>query len=172
MAILKIVQYPSSILKKKTRPVTEFNDETFQSLLKNMAETMYGAPGVGLAANQVAVSLRAAVIDTTWKEEDGNKELRIFINPEIVEKQDPFKFEEGCLSLPGVSATINRFKKVTVKYYDPAGKKKTLKAEGLLAIALQHETDHLDGKLYIDHLSPLKREMVLAKFKKLKASRA
>ena len=73
MAILKIVQYPSSILKKKTRPVTEFNDETFQSLLKNMAETMYGAPGVGLAANQVAVSLRAAVIDTTWKEEDGNK---------------------------------------------------------------------------------------------------
>ena len=76
------------------------------------------------------------------------------------------------MSLPGVSATINRFKKVTVKYYDPAGKKKTLKAEGLLAIALQHETDHLDGKLYIDHLSPLKREMVLAKFKKLKASRA
>ena len=170
MAILKIVTNPSPVLRKKTQPVTDFKDKKLKKLIEDMAETMYDAPGVGLAANQVGISLQVAVIDAIWKSEDKKRELRIFINPEILEKKEPIPFEEGCLSLPGVTAEVKRYQKVKVKYQDINGKSHTLSAEGLLAVALQHETDHLNGKLYIDHLSSIKREIILKKYKKLSAA--
>lgn len=168
MAILKIVEHPSPVLRKKTKPVTDFKDRMLDTLIRDMAETMYDAPGVGLAANQIGISLRMAVIDVDWKEEDGKRNLHVFFNPHLTEKRDPIQFEEGCLSLPGVSETVKRFGRVTVEYHDRQGNPQTLKAEGLLAVALQHETDHLDGKLYIDHLSSIKRDLLLKKFKKIK----
>ncbi len=170
MAILKIEKYPAPVLRKKTKPVSDFKDNSLDTLIKNMAETMYDAPGVGLAANQVGVSMRFAIIDVDWKEEGGKRNLRIFFNPKLTEKKEPIPFEEGCLSLPEISETVKRYSKVTVDYQDREGNPHTLKAEGLLAVALQHETDHLDGKLYIDHLSALKRELLLKKFKKLRDS--
>ncbi len=170
MALLEIVHFPAPVLRKKTRLVTDF-DAKLKSLISDMAETMYEAPGVGLAANQIGLSLRLAVIDVDWKEEEGQKNLRVFINPTLIEKSDPISFEEGCLSLPGLTAQTQRFNKVTVQYQDLKGTKKTLQAEGLLAVALQHETDHLDGKLYIDRLSSLKKEFLVKKFKRIKEER-
>ncbi|MEK7790272.1 MAG: peptide deformylase [Deltaproteobacteria bacterium] len=170
MALFKIVTHPSPVLRKKTSPIVDFHDKNLEMLIQDMAETMYGAPGVGLAANQVGLSLRMAVIDVIWKkaekpEEKEKKKLLVFINPEIIDKKEPFTFEEGCLSIPGVREIVRRFNRVTVRYQDIRGTKKTLSAEGLLAVALQHETDHLNGKLYIDHLSPLKRGLLLKKYK-------
>lgn len=171
MAFLEIVHFPAPVLRKKTKLVTDFSDPNLESLISDMAETMYEAPGVGLAANQIGLSLRLAVIDVDWKEEGGQKNLRVFINPILTEKSDPISFEEGCLSLPGLTGETKRFNKVTVEYQDLKGTKKTLNVEGLLAVALQHETDHLDGKLYIDRLSSLKKELLIKKFKKLKEER-
>ena len=173
MAVLKIVTLPHPVLKEKTKPVTAFNDAKLNQLISDMAETMYDAPGVGLAANQVGISLSLAVIDVEWKEplekkhtKTAPKSYKIFINPEVLEKSGPIEFEEGCLSLPAVTGVTKRYNQVTVKYQDPSGKSHTLKAEGILAVALQHETDHLNGKLYIDHLGPLKRDLVLKRYKK------
>ncbi len=171
MALLEIVKFPAPVLRKKTKPVTHFSDPKLETLISDMAQTMYAAPGVGLAANQVGLSLRLAVIDADWKEEEGKKNLRVFINPILLEKSDPVPFEEGCLSLPSLTAQTRRFNKVTVQYQDLQGTIKTLSAEGLLAVALQHETDHLDGKLYIDRLSSLKKELLIKKFKKLSEER-
>ena len=171
MALLEIVHFPAPVLRKKTKPVTDFSEPKLETFVSDMAETMYEAPGVGLAANQIGLSWRLAVIDVDWKEEGGHKNLRVFINPTLVEKKDLIPFEEGCLSLPGLTGQTKRFNKVTVEYQDVKGTKKTLQAEGLLAIALQHETDNLDGKLYIDHLSPLKKELLVKKFKKLQEER-
>jgi peptide deformylase len=175
MAILKIAPHPSPVLRKKTSPVVNFNDKKLGILVQDMADTMYDAPGVGLAANQVGLSLKMAVIDVVWKEaknpggkQKEKKELLVFINPEIIDKKESVTFEEGCLSIPGVREIVRRFNKVTVRYQDIRGTEKTLSAEGLLAVALQHETDHLNGKLYIDHLSPLKRGLLLKKYKNLK----
>lgn len=167
MAVLKIEKHPSLILRKKTQSITNFKDPHFRQLIDDMGKTMYAAPGVGLAANQVGISLKMAVIDVDYKEGTRNKNLRIFINPKIVEKSEPIVFEEGCLSLPGVTAAIKRFNRVVVEYQDLHGRFQTLTAQDLLAIALQHETDHLEGRLYIDHLSSLKKDLLLKKFKKL-----
>lgn len=168
MAILKIEKYPAVVLKTKTKLISNFKDPSLQKLIQDMEETMYTAPGIGLAANQVGVSLHLAVIDVDYKDGEHNKNLRIFINPKIVEKSDPIVFEsEGCLSLPGVSETTKRYNKVTIEYQNLKGEHQTLTAEKLLAIALQHEIDHLNGKLYIDHLSSLKRDLLLKKFKKI-----
>jgi len=169
VAILKIVEYPATVLRKKTKLIENFNDPTLDTLISDMAETMYDAPGVGLAANQVGISLRLAVIDVTWKEEkegEYKRTLLVFFNPKILERKELIPFEEGCLSLPGLTETVKRYNQVTVQYQDRKGTVKTLKAEGLLAVALQHETDHLDGKLYIDHLISLKKDLLLKKFKK------
>lgn len=170
MAILKIVTYPTDILRKKTKIITEFEDNKFNLLISNMAETMYDAPGVGLAANQIGLSLRIAVIDAVWKHDEEKRDLRVFINPEILEKKELIEFEEGCLSLPGVTGITKRYNTITVHYFTVEGKEETLTTSGLLAIALQHETDHLNGKLYIDHLSSIKKEMLLKRFKKLRTS--
>ena len=171
MAILTIVTYPAEVLRKRTKSITEFNEQALSSLVKNMTETMYDAPGVGLAANQIGLSLRLAVIDAVWKQDNDKKELHVFINPEIIEKEELIDFEEGCLSLPGMSGITKRYNKVTVRYQNLKGKEQTLSTKGLLAIALQHETDHLNGKLYVDHLSPIKRTILLKRFKKLSAAK-
>jgi peptide deformylase len=167
LAILKIVKFPQKVLKTETKVITNHQDSYYDKLIKDMAETMYDAPGIGLAANQVGLSLRLAVIDISHSDENKEKDLKVFFNPKIIEQSDLIEFEEGCLSLPGITAKTNRFNKITVEYEDQKKNKQTIKADGLLAVALQHEIGHLDGFLYIDQLGPLKKEMAIKKYKKL-----
>ncbi len=155
MSLLPILQDPDPRLRKKAKPVTVF-DAKLQTLIADMFETMYDAPGVGLAATQVGVGLRLAVMDCA--REEGVEERLVLINPEITELEDKQEMEEGCLSVPEMKDKVSRFNKLTLKALDAEGKPYQLHAEGLLAQAIQHEIDHLDGKLYIDLLSPLKRE--------------
>ena len=134
-------------------------DEALDALIDDMAETMYAAPGVGLAAPQIGVSKRLFIIDVAT-DEDEPSDLRVFINPEIIAAEGETTFNEGCLSFPGVREDIDRAERVTVRALDKDGKPFELEADGLLAIAIQHENDHLDGKLMIDHLSVLRRRLV------------
>ncbi len=157
MAIRKILAYPDPILREKAQPVAEVTDEIRQ-LVDDMAETMYDAPGVGLAANQVGVPLRIFVIDIA--DEDEPSQLLTFINPEIVKKNGKIDWREGCLSFPGVSEDIQRAEQVTVRALDRDGKTFELSADGLLAVAIQHENDHLDGVLMIDKFNAVKRRLI------------
>lgn len=166
MAILRILHYPEPVLKQAAEPVTRF-DEALEALAADMAETMYAAPGVGLAAPQVGVSQRLVVIDCAAKDEQPR--LLKIVNPEIVDRQGEVFEEEGCLSVPGYYAKVPRSEQVTVRFEDLEGKPVETEAEGLLAIAFQHELDHLDGILFIDHLSPLKKSMFRKKYKKIMA---
>ncbi len=163
MAILEIKKYPARVLKQKTMPVNSF-DDNLQTLIDDMIETMYDAPGVGLAAPQVGVSSRLAVVDISSKEQ--NAPLIVLINPIISRKEGAVEFEEGCLSLPEYTATIERAEIVVVNAVDRKGKPFEIEAGGLLAIALQHEIDHLDGILLIDRISPLKREFFKKRYQK------
>jgi len=138
--------------------VTEF-DEALHTLIDDMAETMYAAPGVGLAAPQLGISKRLFIIDVAT-DDDEPSDLRVFINPEIIEAEGETTFNEGCLSFPGVREEIDRAERVKVRAADRDGQAFELEADGLLAIAIQHENDHLDGKLMIDHLSVLRRRLV------------
>jgi len=158
MAIRPILHYPDKRLRTPGAPVTEFGEE-LRELLEDMAETMYAAPRVGLAAPQIGVSQAIFIIDVASGEE-APSELRVFINPEIVEKVGDTTFEEGCLSFPGVREEIDRAERVKVRAQDADGSFFELEADGLLAIAIQHENDHLLGKLMIDHLSVLRRRLV------------
>jgi len=170
MSILPIIVIPDPILREPSKPV-ERVDESLRKFADNMLETMYDAPGVGLAAIQVAEPIRMLTVDVSEKEEE--PQPRIFINPKVVQVSDkPNVYEEGCLSIPDVYAEIERPAEVTVEYLDLSGEQKSIKADGLLATVLQHEIDHLDGKLFIDYLSKLNREMVVRKFKKLAKQRA
>jgi peptide deformylase len=164
MAKLSIVTLPDPILRKVSAPV-ERVDEAVRRLMDDMLETMYAAPGVGLAAVQVGVPRRIVVIDTA---DEGEPPAPLyFVNPEIVTLGSELRLhEEGCLSIPEVHVEIERPSTVIVRYLDRAGKRRELAAEGLLATAIQHEINHLDGKLIIDFLSSLKRDMVVRKFKK------
>lgn len=167
MAILKLYTYPDKILSQKCKKVTEVNDE-IRKLLDDMLETMYTDKGVGLAAPQIGQALRVIVVDDKVGEngERGPHPLYM-VNPEIIKKsEEKIWFNEGCLSVPGQSAEVERHYAVTVKYLDYNGVEQTLEAKDYLAVILQHETDHLDGILYIDHLSRLKRNMILKKLKK------
>lgn len=164
MAILRILHYPEPVLKKISVPVSNFDHE-LRTLADDMAETMYAAPGVGLAAPQVGESRRLVVIDCAPK--DKEPELLKIVNPEIVAREGDVFEEEGCLSVPGFYAKVARSARVTVRYQDLEGQTVERAAEGLLAIAFQHEIDHLDGILFIDHLSPLKKSMFRKKYKKL-----
>jgi len=166
MSILNILKEPDPILRKKSTPVT-IVDKSIKKLLHDMLETMYAAPGIGLAAAQVGVLKRLVVIDLA---KDGEKKSPIFfINPVITWKSDILeKKEEGCLSIPDYFAEIKRPNACHVKYLDQHGKEKQLKAEGLLATCIQHEIDHCDGILFIDYLSKLKRMFILKKLAKLK----
>lgn len=165
MTILPIVTIPDPILRDVSKPV-ETVDETVRKLIDDMLETMYDAPGIGLAAIQVGVPRRLLVLDTA--EEGEPKRPLALINPEIVSLGDTLRlYEEGCLSIPDVRVEIERPDAVTVRYVDRDGKAQELAADGLLATAIQHEIDHLDGKLIIDFMSRLKRDMVVRRFKKL-----
>jgi peptide deformylase len=160
MALLDILKYPDPRLRHVAQPVEHVTDAT-RKLVEDMAETMYAATGCGLAATQVGVDARIFVIDVAAEGEESN--LQVFINPEIVQRDGIQTWEEGCLSFPGASEEIRRAEKVRVKALDQFGKPFELEATGLLAIAIQHENDHLDGVLMIDKLNALKRRLVSRK---------
>ncbi|CAG0963798.1 peptide deformylase [Geobacter sp.] len=159
-----ILTYPDPILKKKAVPVTVINDAT-RELVRDMAETMYDAQGVGLAAPQIGVSQRVIVIDVSQRDE--RPELIVCINPVFVHTEGESYEEEGCLSVPKYAANVHRHASVVVKALNLDGEEVSYKAEGLLSIAFQHEIDHLDGILFVDHLSPLKREMFKKKYRRM-----
>jgi peptide deformylase len=162
MALLPVLQHPDPRLRDKARRVERF-DAALQRLIDDMFETMYAAPGVGLAATQVGVAQRIAVMDCS--REENVREPLVMINPEIVEQADPEDVEEGCLSVPGVVDTLKRFRRVKARALDRKGDAFEVEADGLLAQCIQHEIDHLDGKLYIDRLSSLKRERLLKRLR-------
>ena len=164
MAILKIRHYPDTVLKKVAAPIDDF-DDSLRQLAHDMAETMYAAPGVGLAAPQVGISKRLTVIDCSSREEDS--QLLVLVNPEIIDREGETFEEEGCLSVPEYYARIPRSAKVTVRFQDLDQRMHTIEAGGLTAIACQHEIDHLDGILFVDRLSPLKRSIFRKKWKKI-----
>lgn len=158
MAVRTILHYPDKRLREQTQPVTRFDAELAR-LLEDMAETMYAAPGVGLAAPQIGVPLRIFVIDVATGESEPS-DLRVFINPEILETRGEVCNEEGCLSFPGVQEEVWRAERVRVRAQNAKGESFELEADGFLAIAVQHENDHLNGKLMVDHLSMLRRRLV------------
>lgn len=164
MSIRKIYQYPDSVLRKETEKVTVF-DNDLAMLVEDMAETMYDAPGIGLAAPQVGKSIKLIVVDTTPKEE-GEKRYLPMVNPEIVAHEGTQVDEEGCLSVPELTANVTRFQNITVTYQDLQGQQHEISTENRFAVVLQHEIDHLNGILFIDHLSPLKRTLYKKKVKK------
>lgn len=155
MTILKILEFPDERLRKVAKPVLEVNDQ-IRSIADNMLETMYDAPGVGLAATQVDIHQRIVVIDVS----DDKTEPLVLINPEIVELSGIETMEEGCLSFPDIFAQVDRADKVTFKALNRDGEEFTMEAEELLAVCIQHELDHLQGKLFVDYLSPLKRQRI------------
>jgi peptide deformylase len=161
MAILKILQYPDERLHKVARPVEKV-DEPTRKLVRDMAETMYSAPGVGLAATQVDVHKQIIVLDVS----ESHDQLRVFINPEIISSGGEEECEEGCLSVPGIYERVRRAAKVTVRALDEKGESFTLEAEGLLAVCVQHEIDHLLGKVFVEYLSQLKQTRIRTKLKK------
>lgn len=164
MALRKILHYPDPLLKQKSQPVTEFNDE-LKRLADDMVETMYDAPGVGLAAPQVGELKRLIILDCSAKDEPAD--LIVAVNPEIVAAGGESLEEEGCLSVPGYWAGVKRFAQATMRYQDVAGQFHERQAEGLLAVGMQHEIDHLEGILFIDRLSPLKRSMFKKKYQRM-----
>ena len=163
MTIRKIIYLPDARLRKVSKDITTFDDE-LQTLIDDMFETMYDARGVGLAAPQIGINLRLSVIDV----EGDKKNQIVIINPEIIESHGSTDYQEGCLSVPGSYDTVTRAEKVKVKALDRFGKPFEIEADGLLGECLQHEIDHLNGKLYIDLLSPLKRSIARKKLEKFK----
>lgn len=161
MAILQILHYPDPRLRTVAKPVSVFGDEV-QRIVADMFETMYAAPGIGLAATQVNVHKRILVTDTS---RDGT-EPRCFINPQIVESRGVEQMDEGCLSVPDVFETVERAEWIRVQAFDQFGTPFELELDGLLAVCVQHEIDHLDGKLFVDRLSSLKRSRIRRKFEK------
>ena len=164
MAVLPIVKYGDEVLRRPTAPVTEFND-ALQKLIDDMVDTMYAAPGVGLAANQVGVSRRLMVIDLSVGKRP--QELHVFINAEIVERVGQSTEDEGCLSIPDFTETVTRPERVKVRYLDRNGEQREMWGEGLMARALCHEIDHLNGMLFVDHLRGFKKDRILKKIQKL-----
>ena len=171
MAIREIVEVPDPRLRQISSPVEEVTDE-IRELVSDMFETMYAAPGIGLAAIQVGVAKRILVIDLQEPEEEGGEPVRdphVFINPEILEHSDQdVPYTEGCLSVPDQFAEVDRPDRIRARWLDLDGKVREQEIEGLLATCLQHEMDHLNGVLFIDHLSRLKRDMILKKLAKLR----
>jgi peptide deformylase len=161
MASLNILRYPDPRLYKKAAPVMEVNDEV-KRLVSDMAETMYAAPGIGLAATQVDVHRRVIVIDTS----ETRDRLLVLINPEIVRRDGVQFCEEGCLSLPGIYEPVERAERITVRALDVDGNSFALEADTLLAVCIQHEVDHLEGKVFVDYLSRLKQQRIKAKLQK------
>jgi peptide deformylase len=161
MALMPIIEFPDPRLRTKAKPVTSF-DSALQMLAADMLETMYAAPGIGLAATQVNVHQQLLVLDVS---EEKNAPL-VLVNPRIVASQGSQTYQEGCLSVPGIFADVDRADRISVEAFDVHGKPLKFEADGLLAVCVQHEMDHLIGKLFVDYLSPLKREMVRKKLEK------
>jgi peptide deformylase len=161
MALLKILEYPDPRLRTRAAPVAVVDDKV-RGLVADMLQTMYAAPGVGLAATQVDVHLRVLVLDVS---EERNQPLA-FINPEIIECAEPAVGDEGCLSVPGFTEPVERAQRIRVRALDQQGKPFERVAEGLLAVCIQHEMDHLEGKLFVDYLSELKRQRIKKKITK------
>ncbi len=161
MPILEILQYPDTRLRTQAKPISDFGDG-LQKQIDDMFETMYTAPGIGLAATQVNIHKQLFVIDVS---EDKSNPL-VFINPEITELRGVEEMEEGCLSFPGIYAKVERADEVTIKALDRHGKPFSMDADGLLAVCIQHELDHTQGKLFVDYLSPLKRQRIKKKLEK------
>ena len=162
MALLPILRFPDPRLHKVAKPV-EAVDDRIRQLVKDMAETMYEAPGVGLAATQVDVHERVVVIDVS---EDGN-DLKVLINPEIIEKSDELQvYEEGCLSVPGIYDRVERAARIRVRALNEKGEAYEFDAEGLLAVCVQHELDHLEGKVFVEYLSSLKLNRIKTRLRK------
>ncbi len=189
MAKLKIYTYPDLVLGQKALPIARV-DKSYFKMADDMLETMYAAPGIGLAANQVGILQRILLLDTDYDYEEledelkapvdaeifgtsvvRNKNPRIIINPRIILQEGKTSIEEGCLSFPEFTVEVPRSEKIKIEYQDIDGLMKTLSADGLLAIAIQHEIDHLDGRVFIDRLSPLKKEMAQKKLRKERAER-
>jgi peptide deformylase len=161
MALLPILHYPDPRLHKVASKVTDVDDRIRQ-LIKDMAETMYAAPGIGLAATQVDVHERVLVIDIS----DARDSLQAFINPEILESSGEAETEEGCLSVPGVYDRVRRAERIKVRALNLQGEPFTVETDGLLAVCIQHEIDHLEGKVFVEYLSRLKQQRIAAKMKK------
>jgi len=164
MSIKRIFKYPDPVLRKKTEEVTIFNKD-LSKLIVDMAETMYDAPGIGLAAPQVGHSIKLIVVDIS-KDKDSEKKYMAMINPKIIIQEGEQLDEEGCLSVPELTANVTRYRGVTVSYQDPEGNTRELSTEDRFAVVLQHEIDHLNGILFLDHLSSLKRNLYKKKVKK------
>ena len=167
MALLDILEFPDPRLRTKAKPVTSVTAKITQ-LAEDMLETMYAAPGIGLAASQVNVHQRLMVVDVS----DAKTEPMVFINPEIIDKEGLIQSDEGCLSIPGFYEPVERFEKITVKAVDKYGEAFTLDADGLLSICIQHEMDHLEGKLFVDYLSSTKRQLIRKRLLKQQKIRA
>jgi peptide deformylase len=163
MAVRRIHTWPDEVLRRRAAPVEDFGEE-LQRLVDDMLETMYAAPGIGLAAPQVGVPKRLFVIDTSSDTEPAK--VIVLANPEIVEAEEQVEFEEGCLSVPDFSAKVKRARRVAVRGLDRHGEPTEVRGEDLLARALQHEYDHLEGTLFIDRLSPFRREVAKKKLRK------
>jgi peptide deformylase len=166
MALLPILEFPDPRLRTRAQPVDQV-DASLRKLIDDMFETMYAAPGIGLAATQVNVHKRLMVIDVS----ETRKEPRVFINPEILDRQGVEETEEGCLSVPGVYDKVTRADRIRVRALDRDGKQFEMDADGLLAVCIQHEMDHLDGKLFVDYLSELKRTRIRKKLDKERKER-
>ena len=162
MAILDILKYPDPRLHTVAQPVAEVNDQ-IRHIVADMAETMYASKGIGLAATQVNIHQQIVVMDLS----EERNQLRVFINAKITDKQGEQVYEEGCLSVPGVFDKVKRAAEITVEALDENGKPFTLHADGLLAVCIQHELDHLKGKVFVEYLSRLKQNRIVAKMKKL-----
>ncbi len=166
MALLPILEYPDPRLRTRAQPVAEV-DGKIRRLIDDLFETMYSAPGVGLAATQVNVHLRVLVVDIT---EDHSRPLAL-VNPQIIERSGEGKLEEGCLSVPGIYETVRRAERIRVQAQDRNGRLQEFEADGLLAVCIQHEMDHLEGKLFVDYLSELKRTRIRKKLEKEQKTR-
>lgn len=161
MALLPILNYPDPRLHTVAKPVTEFNAD-LKRFVQDMRDTMYDAPGIGLAATQVDRHIQVIVIDTSKEQND----LLVLINPKILTQSGTQTYEEGCLSVPGIYETVTRAEKITVEAQNAEGKTFRLEAEGLLSVCIQHEMDHLKGKVFVEYLSPLKRNRIKTKMVK------
>jgi peptide deformylase len=166
MALREVLKFPDKRLREVSKPITEVTEE-IRALAQDMLDVMYDEPGIGLAAPQVGEQVRLIVVDTEWTEEEGEKNPLVLVNPEIVERHGRLMWTEGCLSVPDFTADVERDARVKLVAQGLDGESLTIEAEELRAVCFQHEIDHLDGVLFIDHISRLKREMYARKRKKL-----
>jgi len=168
MSVREILTYPDPALRVVAEAVQDVHSEEVRQLVRDLADSMYAAPGVGLAAPQIGVPLRVAVTDTRWREEDGVRDLKVWINPVVQRRAGEAIYEEGCLSVPGIYKDVKRAAEITLSWQDLEGNEHTADFEGFQAVALQHEFDHLDGKLFIDLLPPISQKLLKKRLHKQK----